>query len=546
MKKVFISLLGLAFSLISFGQQVNKNYVLVEIFTSTGCYFCPGAEMGAEDLVNNGKDVAVIAYHHNSFGDTLYNTAGLSRINFYGYQGTPVTYFNGSDNVVGGSHSNSLYSTFLPKYNSAISVMSSFTCNLNLTSTNDLDFTATVDIEKVSGYTGTNLKLFTAVVENDIPYNWEGQSHLNFLERGMYPNGSGIALDFSSTSSVSETINFTVDPSWNLSNCEFIVFVQDMDTKEVLQVEKSPMDLPAGTNNVILQSMEDPADQEVICEDAVYPTIKFKNKGTANLTSVDFITEINGVVTDSTHWTGNMSFGESNEITLGLSAYDQLSSNNIVITAKNPNGVADDYPENNSVSATILQSDQTSNRIFMEMNTGNWGFEISYELYNSDGNVIASGSGFSSNTVVLDTFIVDLDNCYSFELYDSYGNGFNSADGYLKLIDDKNGPVILNVTGDFGSNYHYPFKAVTPAGISSVDKEDINIYPNPVNNILNIKFSKTGSYKISIFDILGKKLYGLKINNSSDNTVDLSNLESGVYFVTITGDLNYSKKIIKK
>ena len=150
-----------------------------------------------------------------------------------------------------------------------------------------IDFSANITIDKVAAYAGTNLKLFVVVTESDIQQNWQGLTHLEFVERDMYPSASGTTLDFSSGSIIDETINFSVDPNWNLENCELIIFVQDMTSKEVLQVEKAALDLPTGTNNVLLQTINLPNDGDVICENFITPTIQIKNKGTDTLKVVN-------------------------------------------------------------------------------------------------------------------------------------------------------------------------------------------------------------------------------------------------------------------
>lgn len=547
MRKFFILLVGLVASITVISQQVNKNYVLVEIFTSTGCYYCPGAELGALDLVENGQDVAVIAYHHNSFGDQLYNSAGLSRINYYGYQGTPDAYFNGIYNVGGGDHTNSMYSSYLPKYNLAINELTSFTCDVNLTTTNELDFTANVSVEKVDTYSGSNINLFLAVIENDIPYNWEGLDHLHFLERGMYPSGSGIDLDFSSQSTINETVDFTIDPSWNIENCELIVFVQDMTTKEVLQVNKAQMDLPAGDNNIILQAITSPNENEIICATDITPSILFKNKGNNNLTSVDFEIFVNDELLDTYNWTGDLIMGETSEILLNNISYNQLDENEIKVVAINPNGVTDDYPENNADSLMIYKSDETTTRLFLYINSGSWGFEISYSLFDANGNEIASNSGFGNSEQVLDTFIVDvLDECYYFELNDSYGNGFNSDDGFCILTDNK-ADTLFNVSGNFGYVQEYSFRPTTIANIDNLSNNKISIYPNPVENFFDIKLDRIDDYNITIFDVNGRVVKSTKIENSNLSTINTNDLLTGTYFVLVqSNSFTISKKIIVK
>ena len=70
LKALFLSIVFLM-SGYMFAQQVDRDKVLLEIITGTWCYYCPGAAMGAEDLIANGKEVAVVEYHT---GDTYENT----------------------------------------------------------------------------------------------------------------------------------------------------------------------------------------------------------------------------------------------------------------------------------------------------------------------------------------------------------------------------------------------------------------------------------------------------------------------------------------
>ena len=55
-----------------------------------------------------------------------------------------------------------------------------------------------------------------------------------------------------------------------------------------------------------------------------------------------------------------------------------------------------------------------------------WADEISWNLYGDDGNLIASGSGYENNSEYVTTVCLE-DSCYTLELLDTFGDGWNGA-----------------------------------------------------------------------------------------------------------------------
>lgn len=77
-------------------------------------------------------------------------------------------------------------------------------------------------------------------------------------------------------------------------------------------------------------------------------------------------------------------------------------------------------------------------------------------------------------------------------------------------------------------------------------KDNFYVYPNPSSDVLNLKLpNNTTAVNIEIFNIVGKNVYTSK--EMISNQINVSNLKSGLYFITINFE-NYSvtKKIIKK
>ena len=78
--------------------------------------------------------------------------------------------------------------------------------------------------------------------------------------------------------------------------------------------------------------------------------------------------------------------------------------------------------------------------------------------------------------------------------------------------------------------------------INEFSLNDLNIYPNPSSDIINIS-SNFDDLSFIIYDLLGKKVY----QGKTTNTINISSLNDGVYFIEFsTENKKTLRKIIKK
>jgi CotH kinase protein/Secretion system C-terminal sorting domain len=70
-------------------------------------------------------------------------------------------------------------------------------------------------------------------------------------------------------------------------------------------------------------------------------------------------------------------------------------------------------------------------------------------------------------------------------------------------------------------------------------KNDVSVYPNPVRNLLNIENKNQIISTIEIYDFLGK----LIISKNNEVSIDVSNVENGIYFCKINNINGYSKSM---
>jgi hypothetical protein len=82
----------------------------------------------------------------------------------------------------------------------------------------------------------------------------------------------------------------------------------------------------------------------------------------------------------------------------------------------------------------------------------------------------------------------------------------------------------------------------TTMGVENIKKSTINIYPNPVKSILNIK-TDDKIKTVELYDEIGRKVKNL----SKSNVINLENLSKGIYYLKIQTEKSSSvEKIIKE
>ncbi len=227
----------------------QKSVVLAEECTDTECTYCPGAASALDSLNETYPDnVAIIAYHGGFSGnDPFDNTPAGDRRSYYSVTGYPTAIFGGDRKEVGGAAAGSDWSDVYLGYEEAYlaerNEYTPFTMSLRYTEDGTtLNVQSTTTYESIT--TQKNLKLRYALCESHIAYTWEtSMDSLHFVERDMYPDAAG--KDFNNATSqpqegtqIVDEVEFTIPSGVVKENCEFIAFVQDEETKEVLVASK--------------------------------------------------------------------------------------------------------------------------------------------------------------------------------------------------------------------------------------------------------------------------------------------------------------------
>ncbi|MEJ6664077.1 MAG: T9SS type A sorting domain-containing protein, partial [Flavobacteriaceae bacterium] len=71
----------------------------------------------------------------------------------------------------------------------------------------------------------------------------------------------------------------------------------------------------------------------------------------------------------------------------------------------------------------------------------------------------------------------------------------------------------------------------TNVGTQDFATKGFSVYPNPVNNVMNLQANENIS-KVAIYNVLGQEVYSAKIN-AMTSSVDMSSMATGAYFVKV-------------
>jgi hypothetical protein len=120
------------------------------------------------------------------------------------------------------------------------------------------------------------------------------------------------------------------------------------------------------------------------------------------------------------------------------------------------------------------------------------------------------------------------------------GNGRDSTDMKFGTI---SAPVAL---GAFGYTPYFAKLSLadTATGINIIPAEDnVNVYPNPANEVVNIANSNPGKSTVQITDLTGRIVYNQSYQTSGKIAINVASFSRGLYFIELKTD---KRTIVKK
>ena len=306
----------------------------------------------------------------------------------------------------------------------------------------------------------------------------------------------------------------------------------------------------------------DPADASMlaytagteICPGASYtPTVKIQNNGTSPMTSATVTITQNGNTVSTGTYSGNLAtYGVA---TVTCSAIASPAAGALVATVTTS---GDANAGNGNANATlVIAPTANSANATVKIVTDRYGEEFTWNIKNSGGTTVASGGPYTqaaSNGAYPQAdvnFTLVASECYTINLTDSYGDGFDSGygDGSFKV--QVNGIDVITAPAWTSDVLQKKMASAGNLSIETSSIEGFNVYPNPAADVVNVAFdAKGGDYTIAVVDITGRQLVTQTLTaakGAQEVQLPVSELAAGNYMVTIrtAGGVSTSHIVIK-
>jgi len=301
-------------------------------------------------------------------------------------------------------------------------------------------------------------------------------------------------------------------------------------------------------------------DDIMLCEaGAISPEVTISNYGSETISTATVQLKQGEAVLASKSFTGNIyTFND------GSLAFDPINLNpdeEYTVKITQINGAVTQQQETTTSHFNVTQAKVAYNNIAVKVLTDTFPGEISWAIKNSAGTTVASGGpyeqgtqqnpnggGPNANTTLTHNVTLPGTNadCYSVELYDSYGDGWSSGtDNPTGVQIWSGGEKIFEKRGDdfsYQSVALPAFKATGTLTGPAAEATHFVLYPNPAKGI--IYFSGVTQADVVIYNLFGKIVYTIKgIENGT--SINLTSLQKGLYIARITeGNATKTEKII--
>jgi len=560
MKKLILVIMALIGAMTGYGQ--SQRLVLLEEFTSATCGPCVSKNTTFHNWQTQNPDKFTSIYYHvnwPSAGDpmNLANPGEVStRVNYYMPSGNHYVPYSVLD---GNYYNGSAAGWTMTTVNNRYAVPSPFEVSVKHQISAGQDSVFSCMLIKCTQNINASMTAHNVIIEKWIHFNSapcansNGERDFYNVMKKMLPTSAGTTLPAAMAPGDYVLLEgiWKFGTVYDVSQIAAVGFIQDKTTKEIYQTANSSTDalvMPYNTDLEVLNVINVPA---ATCKSKIVPSVTVRNNGNDAITSMTIKYKVNDGTLNTYTWNGSITSMQKAVIALPEYSFSLLPQNTLMIYTTNPNNSSDQYPKNDTLYFGMKSAPVTTSEITLVLRTDNAPQETTWDIKNSQGTAIATGGPYTQPSQVIQQAItLPLYDCYTFNIYDTGGNGLCCVNG-SGAYQISSGSTIIKLGGPFAYSESSEFSFPDPSATAELNITNaLNVSPNPFDGSAKVSFflGKSGNVTLSLYSMVGQLVTTRSLGNLSsgqhESILDGHNLTPGIYILQLnTGTNNYSRKV---
>ena len=340
----------------------------------------------------------------------------------------------------------------------------------------------------------------------------------------------------------------------DLENIAFLAFVEEKQQgatyRPILNVNE--LTVTQGTEEAIYPIISNVAAASGFsCSTTRTLKLDLVNGGLDELTSLKYQVKVADNEPIEFTWEGSIASYQSSSIEIDVDM--PFGTQTVEVSIVEANGTAYEFSKTGSVTTeewTTVEVEGDTEELSIEIMQDKYGNQITWQLIASDNSVIAEGGpytmlvgGSAATQLHIQKATVSKGDCVKFVIKDAVGNGIccSFGEGYYQIKDSK-GNIVVDGDGDFGSEASALLSIGAGEAVEEIETvETLNIFPNPVKDVLTVKGENMS--QVVICNALGQVVESISTNDS-EVRVDVSALQNGMYIINVidnNGEMTTSK-----
>ena len=329
----------------------------------------------------------------------------------------------------------------------------------------------------------------------------------------------------------------------DLENIAFLAFVEEKQQgatyRPILNVNELTM--TQGTEEAIYPIIANVAAASGFsCSTTRTLKLDLVNGGLDELTSLKYQVKVADNEPIEFTWEGSIASYQSSSIEVDVEI--PFGSHDVEVKIVEANGTAYEFAKEATITSdewVNVAIEGETEELSIEIMQDKYGNQITWQLLASDNTVIAEGGpyqmlvgGSAATQLHIQKATVNKGDCVKFVIKDNVGNGIccSFGEGYYQIKDSKDN-IVVDGDGDFGSEASALLSIGDGVAVEEIETvETLNIFPNPVKDVLTVKGENMS--QVVICNALGQVVESINTNDS-EVRVNVSAFQNGMYFINV-------------